>query len=293
MAVKLIIKSLDAGSQSEEYILEDLVMSIGRSQGCTIELKHNEVSRRHFIIKYEGNSYFIIDEGSTHGTWLNDVKLEAGKNYPLSTSQSVHIPGFVIEIINDHQLPKPEKTTAVARKLMGKLFNDLSMKEEIAFLLDLTTHQRFLFSGESSSFILGRAHHLDFVIEDETIKKEHLSFIRDINGIRAICINDAHMMVNEKFIKDSTILYHGDKVRLGQTLLCFFERDDDELAEEVLRPTIDHEQPDEKELKIVPAEEPHPVSTAKKQIIKSLDYLFFALFFIVSCGLSWLWLKMA
>ncbi|OPZ23349.1 MAG: hypothetical protein BWZ03_00546 [bacterium ADurb.BinA186] len=179
---------------------------------------------------------------------------------------------------------------------MGKLFNDLSMKEEIAFLLNLTTHQRFLFSNDSSSFILGRAHHLDFVIEDETINKEHLSFIRDINGIRAIIINDAHMTVNEEYIKDSVILHHGDKVVLGQTSLCFFEREDDELAQDVLsKPTNAQEKSEAKEevVMISPAEKIQPVFTAKKQIIKSLDYLFFVLFFIVSCGLSLLWLKMA
>ena len=53
-----------------------------------------------------------------------------------------------------------------------------------------------------TSFVLGRFPHVDFVVNDEHIAKEHVSFFRDINGI---CINplpEHKVLVNGKPITD-------------------------------------------------------------------------------------------
>ncbi len=292
MAIKLIIRGVHPASISKEYSLEDLVISVGRSQGCTVELDHGEVSRRHFVIKYEANSYFIIDEGSKHGTWLNDVRLEPARSYPLSNLQRVSIPGFVIEVISDNQMPRAEKTTVVARKLMGKIFEDLSMKEEVPFLLDTTSGFRFFFSDERSSFVLGRAHHLDFVVEDERINKEHLSFIRDINGVRVIIINDALLYIDDQVVKDSAILQHGAKLVLGASEFCFYEHEDEALVKEdtgKLAPIVEESQisaPPE-----LPVSQPCEKAPAEQNPVRRLDQIFFALFCLVAFGVSWLWVN--
>jgi pSer/pThr/pTyr-binding forkhead associated (FHA) protein len=293
MAIKLSIRSRDLDCPPKEHSLEDLVISVGRSQGCTVELEHEEVSRRHFVIKYEGKAYFIVDEGSRHGTWLNDFRLEPAQSYPLSITQVVKIPGFIIEVTSDNQMPRAEKTTVVARKLMGRIFEDLSMKEEVPYLLAARSGDRFIFSGERSSFVLGRAHHLDFVVEDELINKEHLSFIRDINGVRAILINDAKLVVNEQFIKDSVILHHGDMLKIGATDFRFFEHDDDSYSKTHVENVAFEEEHEPISLPDVSApikEEYRPVQ--KRSIVRNLDQIFFALFCFVVFGVSWLWLKM-
>ncbi|MCA9506833.1 MAG: FHA domain-containing protein [Myxococcales bacterium] len=296
MAIKLIVKSDKKNNSREEYVLDDLVISVGRSQSCTVVLLQREVSRRHFVVKFENGTYFIVDEGSTHGTWLDDEKLEPGKNYVLSTSQIVKIPGVTIELFNDHKPPRTDKTTLVARKLMGELFEDFSMKEEVSFLFDITHQKKYFFNSESSSFILGRASHLDFVVDDEAIKKEHLSFARDINGTRVIVINNAQLIVNDELIKDSTLLYHGDLISIGETQLCFFEREDQKRVKELLlKHSTQETKQDEKATQII---EPEDSATKEEYyarrstVLKGLDYLFFVLFIIFSCGLSWLWLKM-
>ncbi len=55
------------------------------------------VSRVHAEIIVEGNTYYLIDVGSSNGTYLNDNKLEDRKRYPLNL-------GDRIELGNDNKV---------------------------------------------------------------------------------------------------------------------------------------------------------------------------------------------
>jgi hypothetical protein len=46
-------------------------MSVGRSRGNTIVLEHAAVSRRHARLDVEGGECWILDSGSTNGTFVN------------------------------------------------------------------------------------------------------------------------------------------------------------------------------------------------------------------------------
>ncbi len=290
MAIKLIINSLETTSVPKELVLEDVVISVGRSQGCTVELEHEELSRRHFVIKYEEAGYFIIDEGSRHGTFINDKLLEPEKPYFLSYSQVVRIPGFIIQIINDNQIPKAEKTTVVARKLMGKLFEDVSAIDQAPYLLDCKKAHHYIFKAERSSFVMGRAHHLDFVVEDDQINKEHLSFIRDITGVRAIVINEADLKVNDVVIKGSVLLRHGDKIKIGLSDFLFFEYEDDKLhCDSKINETIsanDSEVTISDNLTILHNSR-EMQRKRKLPGINSLDRFVVTIFLVVISGISW------
>ena len=49
--------------------------SIGRSPGQDVVLSDPCVSRQHALIVREGDSYLVIDQNSTHGTFLNSVRI--------------------------------------------------------------------------------------------------------------------------------------------------------------------------------------------------------------------------
>ena len=50
-------------------------ISIGRSNDCSITLPHISVSQLHATIEREGNSFFIIDQGSTNGVIVNGRRI--------------------------------------------------------------------------------------------------------------------------------------------------------------------------------------------------------------------------
>ncbi|MGH7999024.1 MAG: FHA domain-containing protein [Brasilonema sp.] len=49
------------------------------------------VSRLHAEIQVEGNIYYIIDVGSSNGTFLNGIKLEPKKRYPLNLGDKIEL----------------------------------------------------------------------------------------------------------------------------------------------------------------------------------------------------------
>ncbi len=50
--------------------------SIGRSPGQDVVLTDPCVSRRHAIIVREGDTYTVIDQNSTYGTFVNAMRIE-------------------------------------------------------------------------------------------------------------------------------------------------------------------------------------------------------------------------
>ncbi len=57
------------------YIIDRDTVSVGRLPSNDIVLFDSNVSRNHFIIKKESNGYYLYDNGSSNGTFLNDAKL--------------------------------------------------------------------------------------------------------------------------------------------------------------------------------------------------------------------------
>ncbi|GAB1543631.1 hypothetical protein NUACC21_63070 [Scytonema sp. NUACC21] len=49
------------------------------------------VSRLHAEIQVEENTYYIVDTGSANGTYLNDIKLEPKKRYPLKLGDNINL----------------------------------------------------------------------------------------------------------------------------------------------------------------------------------------------------------
>jgi hypothetical protein len=50
---------------------------IGRGSACDLRLQERVVSRRHATIRHAQGRWFIQDQGSTHGTYVNGQRVEA------------------------------------------------------------------------------------------------------------------------------------------------------------------------------------------------------------------------
>ena len=60
----------------KRYELTDSTMSIGRDPENDVVVDTDSVSRRHALIEVEGQERYIVDQGSTNGTYLNDALIE-------------------------------------------------------------------------------------------------------------------------------------------------------------------------------------------------------------------------
>lgn len=227
MTIKITIHSSE-NSMSQELLCEQSLITFGRSKSCTVTLEQPGVSRRHFIIRFTEGQYVIIDEGSTAGTILDGVPLDPKNCYELGQSHEIIVPGFTISLQNDNKPPRQERTTVMARKLMGKIFDDAHDADHLPRLTHSSKARVYYFHDDKASFVLGTRAHSDFVVDDDGhFAKEHVSFVRDISGLRMIPIIGAHTLLNEREIFEPEILNHNDKITLGITNFIYQDYQDD------------------------------------------------------------------
>ena len=73
-------------------LLDRAATSLGRSPGQDVVLREPAVSRKHAVIERDGDSYAVVDQKSTHGTFLNGSRVE----------RAVLAPGDVLQMGSLH-----------------------------------------------------------------------------------------------------------------------------------------------------------------------------------------------
>lgn len=66
-------------------------MTIGRSPDCSIVVDNKLVSRFHAVIQKIRDAYFLKDENSTNGTFLNGRKIPNGKYVKLNQGDKISV----------------------------------------------------------------------------------------------------------------------------------------------------------------------------------------------------------
>jgi len=285
MTIKLTIRSSE-NSFSQEMICEQSLITFGRSKSCTVTLEQALVSRRHFIIRFTEGKYIIIDEGSTAGTMLDGAPLDPKNCYELGLNHEIIIPGFIISLHNDNKPPRQERTTVMARKLMGKIFDGTDDTDHVPRLTHSSRGTVFYFHDDKASFVLGTLTHSDFLVEnDGHFAKEHVSFVRDISGLRIIPIIGAHTLLNNKAIFEPEILNHNDKITIGITNFVYQDYQDDAalIIEPAAKKSSNAELLSEPLLSL-----PKPnILQENSKLLSNLDRACFGLLIITLAGTLW------
>lgn len=289
MAIKLSIEHHHEGHRLTTHEFEQSLITFGRSKSCHVELVHEDVSRRHFIIKYVNNAYHICDEGSRLGTSLNGKPLLAHQLYPLDREHLIEIPSFTIKFSYDGQIAKGDATDLLDEILQGGL-----LPRESASLESNDGSYRFKFIDEKTSFVLGSLPQVDFVVRNAGVAKEHVSFVRDINGIRLNPLPEHEVFIDGDLISEPQILLHGATIRVGTLDFTFRSTADKE--EGVLSENASEEKSEEelivsspREVIEVSAEESHNAleETKAHPLVSVLDKIFLVSFLLAFCG-AWI-----
>jgi NADPH-dependent 2,4-dienoyl-CoA reductase/sulfur reductase-like enzyme/pSer/pThr/pTyr-binding forkhead associated (FHA) protein len=76
-------------AQASILLSQTKVMTVGRQAGSYLLIDHESVSRRHAEISYANEQYVLRDLGSSNGTYVNEVRLEANKTHILKPDDKV------------------------------------------------------------------------------------------------------------------------------------------------------------------------------------------------------------
>ena len=67
-----LLRILNGSLESQEIELSPDPMTVGRASACNIRIADAGVSSKHAKIWCEDGQYFLMDLGSTNGTFVND-----------------------------------------------------------------------------------------------------------------------------------------------------------------------------------------------------------------------------
>ncbi len=79
------------GGGPRRFLLDRDEVTIQREGPCTITVPLTTVSRRHARIVHEGGVYFLYDDGSTNGTFVNGERLAPGQGYRLVNEAEIRL----------------------------------------------------------------------------------------------------------------------------------------------------------------------------------------------------------
>jgi hypothetical protein len=74
----LVVRS-GGGRAGEHFVPQGERTTIGRSPECDVFLDDVTVSRKHAVLVQRDDAYYIEDQGSLNGTFLNRRRIESGK----------------------------------------------------------------------------------------------------------------------------------------------------------------------------------------------------------------------
>ncbi len=76
--------------------IHDSPFIIGRQPDCMLVLDDGAVSKQHAYIVLENDRHYVVDLGSTNGTYLNTARLTPNKAYPLKDSDRLQLARTVL-----------------------------------------------------------------------------------------------------------------------------------------------------------------------------------------------------
>jgi diguanylate cyclase (GGDEF)-like protein len=94
----VVIYTKEPGLLGKRFVLDRNPIRIGRGADNHIVLEGDSVSRRHAHIEKRSNRWFIVDDGSTNGTYLNEEQIV--REAPLNNSDRLKVGPTIMKFLS-------------------------------------------------------------------------------------------------------------------------------------------------------------------------------------------------
>lgn len=74
-----------------DFVIEKERVSVGRASHNDFCVPHHELSRDHFVLYVEDEEYFIQDQGSKNGVFIDGKRIEPYKKFPINIKSQIVI----------------------------------------------------------------------------------------------------------------------------------------------------------------------------------------------------------
>jgi pSer/pThr/pTyr-binding forkhead associated (FHA) protein len=198
---------------------------LGRRGGVDVLLPHPKVSLVHARVERRGTGYTITDEGSTHGTTLNGVRLRPGARAALRPGDRVGIADFVIEVaVSLTELDGPgDNSRLIARRMVRDVLERLGPREAQP-RLEPEGGAPLHLPDLGRTYVLGFASSGQLTLDAVDMWRDNVALEREEGGVALRLLGPGTAVrVGGTRVESSVTLRDGDELELGDKKARFFD----------------------------------------------------------------------
>jgi pSer/pThr/pTyr-binding forkhead associated (FHA) protein len=157
------------------YVLNKEEVFIGSHASNDIVISSHEISRKHLKIVLLDERCFLVDQGSTNGTYLNEERMIPGKREAIPASSVIRLGDKVILTLISGDTLVPEEGDEVEQTKEAEVIRSIDEKTRIISLKDMDLAKRRTIKNENAK------HATDKILEH----KRERSRISNLDAVSA------------------------------------------------------------------------------------------------------------
>jgi pSer/pThr/pTyr-binding forkhead associated (FHA) protein len=238
MPITVIVRSNDGSDARLTFDGMQRVV-IGRGASSDVRLPDSGVSHRHACIVSRGADFLVIDEGSTNGTFVGQMRVAPHTSRVVRSGDAMRVGRVWLELRFD-QSPVTRDLAGATRDLalaivsraMAARGEDLTARVLVVEGKDQGA--TLTLAQERRAYVLGRGPQCDLAISDADASREHahverqgnVVVVRDLGAKNGTWLGEARAPENREAVWRSAQM-----LRIGRTVLALVEPVGDALAQ--------------------------------------------------------------
>jgi two-component system, cell cycle response regulator len=189
----VVIYTKDQSMLGKRFVLDTTVMRVGRGADNQIVLDGDSVSRRHAHWERRGDRWWVIDDGSTNGTYVNDELI--AKQHPLANGDRVKVGAIIFKFLTGEDVESQYHEEIYRMTIMDGLVQ--------------IYNKRYLYEALEREMIRARRHERELCVA--MIDIDHFKRVNDQFGHLAgdFCLKELANVVQSRIRRDEVFARYG------------------------------------------------------------------------------------
>jgi pSer/pThr/pTyr-binding forkhead associated (FHA) protein len=238
MPITVIVRSM-AGDEPRLTFDGTQRVVIGRGAGSDVRVPDPSVSHRHASLRSQGAEFIVVDEGSTNGTFVGDVRVAARMSRIVRSGDLVRVGRVWLRLLID-QSPAT-RDLAIATRDLALAFVAQAMQARgvdrpsaVRVVEGEDQGMTLVLADDARGYIVGRGAHCEMALADPDVSREHVRilragaavFVEDLSAKNGSWLGVARLPNDERVVWRAPQM-----LKVGRTVLALVEPVADALAE--------------------------------------------------------------
>lgn len=219
----LILPERDAKDAPPALTFDAPRLVIGRGEGCEVRLPDPSISGRHASLRQHGGSYLLVDEGSTNGTFLGDVRLAPHAPRVINSGDRIRVGRVWLELRLEvvAQASSPQDTRELALMLVQQALatNGEDAAPRVVVVAGPDEGKQLPLLRAGAPVVVGRGHGVDLALDEPDASRRHVQIVRKAEQVwvRDLGSKNGSLLQGRRLPPDRDVPWRaGEELRIGQ-----------------------------------------------------------------------------